>query len=563
MASTTTDKAHDPVTFDIIQNGLQAIADEMFVAQRKTSMSAIIYEVLDMSAGICDRNGEVAASGAGIPAFIGVLDKAVRGILKKYPLETVRPGDLFASNDPYFGGVTHLNDMVLAMPVFHGERLVAWTANIAHWNDVGGLVPGSMSSEAVEIFQEGVRIPAVKLIDQGVPNEAVFDILYVNTRLPDFLRGDLWAGIAGARIGERRILEMIEKYGGDTFEAAIEDFMALGERRARAALKVIPQGIFEYVEEQDDGAIHKVSVEITDDVFRVDLRGNPKQKGSNNSSREGTEIAVQLAFKAVTDTDAPGNGGFFRPLEVLTEPGTIFHVVEPGALGYYSEVEIRLFDLLLRCLAPHFPALVPAGNFASICGTVVGGPHPDTRRHYTIVEPQLGGWGGQNGRDGNSGQFSGFHGETFNCPAEIAEARYGLTVDQMALNAAPGGEGQWRGGKGIETHYRVRADNNFLSVGYTRSRIPPWGVAGGNEGTPNFVEVLRQGQPVEHYAFGTNIVLNTDDVIRIVTGVGGGYGEPAKRSHAAIEADIRNGYLTPERAQEVYNYRAAGSPTQS
>ncbi|HEY4199120.1 MAG TPA: hydantoinase B/oxoprolinase family protein [Devosiaceae bacterium] len=547
-----TDTAYDPVTFDIIQNALEAIADEMFVAQRKTSMSAIIYEVLDLGTGICDGNGEIAASGAGIPAFVGVLDKAVKGIMKKHPLDTIRPGDVFASNDPYFGGVTHLNDMILTMPVFSEGILVAWTANIAHWNDVGGNVPGSMSSEAREIFQEGVRIPAVKLIDAGVPNQAVFDILYVNTRLPDFLRGDLWAGIAGARIGERRIQELIAKYGTSTFQAAVADFMELGERRARAALVGLPKGVFSFTEEQDDGAIHKVTIEITNDRFIVDLRDNPDQRGSTNCSREGSEIAVQLAFKAVTDTGAPGNGGFFRPLEILTRPGSTFHLVEPGALGYYSEVEIRLFDLIQRCLAPHLPGLLPAGNFSSICGTVVGGPHPDTGRHYTIVEPQLGGWGAQEGRDGNSAIFSGLHGDTFNCPAEVAEARYGLVVDQMALNPAPGGEGQWRGGKGIETHYRVRADNNFLSMGYTRSRIPPWGVAGGRDGTPNFCEVLRDGKPAEHYAFGTNIVLNTDDVIRIVTGTGGGYGEPSARSPEAVRDDIRNGYITPQRAREVY-----------
>lgn len=550
------DKTYDPVTLDIIQNALEAVADEMFAAQRKTSMSAIIYEVLDLGTGICDASGEIASSGAGIPAFVGVLDKAVKRILEKHPPETIRPGDLFASNDPYWGGVTHLNDMILAMPVFAGGHIVAWTANIAHWNDVGGMVPGSMSSDATSIYQEGVRIPAVKLIHAGVPNQAVFDILYVNTRLPDYLRGDLWAGIAGVRIGERRILELVEKYGTDTFEAALADFMELGERRARAALKALPKGVFHFTEEQDDGAIHNVTIEIRDDEFIIDLRDNPKQAGSKNSSREGVEISSQLAFKAVTDTQAPGNGGFFRPLTVLTQPGTIFHVVEPGALGYYSEVEIRLFDLILRCLAPHLPGLVPAGNFASICGTVVGGPHPDHGRHYTIVEPQLGGWGAWQGRDGNSAIFSGFHGDTFNCPAEVAEARYGLAVDQMALNPEPGGEGEWRGGKGITTHYRVRADNNFLSVGYTRSRIPPWGVDGGLDGTPNYVEVLRPGKAPEHYSFGTDIPLNTDDIVKVVTGNGGGFGDPARRSRAAIADDIRNGYLTPGRAAEIYGYFA-------
>ncbi|MFK4808843.1 hydantoinase B/oxoprolinase family protein (plasmid) [Devosia neptuniae] len=545
--------SHDPVTFDIIQNGLEAVADEMFAAQRKTSMSAIIYEVLDLGTGICDAQGEIAASGAGIPAFVGVLDKAVKRMIEKHPVETIKPGDLFASNDPYWGGVTHLNDMILAMPVFADGKIVAWTANIAHWNDVGGNVPGSMSSEATEIYQEGIRIPAVKLIDAGVPNQAVFDILYVNTRLPDFLRGDLWAGIAGVRIGEKRILEMIEKYGSETFTAAIADFMDLGERRARAALATIKKGVYPFEEEQDNGDIHKIVVEITDDAFIIDLRDNPDQKGSSNSSREGIEISAQLAFKAFTDTQAPGNGGFFRPLQLLTRPGSVFHVVEPGALGYYSEVEIRVFDLILRCLAHHFPGVLPAGNFASICGTVIGGKHPDTGRHYTIVEPQLGGWGAQQGRDGNSAIFSGFHGDTFNCPAEVAEARYGLTVDELALNTDKGGDGTWRGGKGISVRYRVRADDNFLSVGYTRSRIPPWGQNGGNDGSPNYVEVLRPGMEVERYAFATNVPLSKNDVVHVVTGVGGGFGRPADRSEAAVRRDFKNGYIDAETAARVYN----------
>jgi len=540
------------VTLDIIQNGLQAVADEMFAAQRKASMSAIIYEVLDLGTGITDADGEIVSSGAGIPAFIGVLDKAVKRIIEKHPPDTLRPGDIYASNDPYWGGVTHLNDMVLAMPVFVADQLVAWTANIAHWNDVGGLVPGSMSSDATEIFQEGVRIPAIKLISEGVANQAVFDILLVNTRLPDFLRGDLWAAIAGVRIGARRIMALVEKYGVAVFQAALHDYMDLGERRARTALAALPRGRFAFTEEQDDGAIHHVSIDITSDAFIVDLRNNPDQSGSRNASLEGTLIAVQLAFKAVTDADAPSNGGFFRPLTVLTRPGSIFHVVEPGALGYYAEVEIRLFDLLLRCLAQVTPHLVPAGNFASICGTVVGGPHPETGRHFTIVEPQLGGWGGEDGRDGNSAIFSGFHGETFNCPAEVAEARYGLAVEQVALNAEPGGEGRWRGGKGIDVIYRVLADNNFLSLGFTRSRIPPWGLEGGCDGTPNYIELLRDGETIGRYAFATSIPLKRGDLIRIVTGNGGGFGDPRERDAAAVWADIRDGYVTRERALEVY-----------
>lgn len=547
-------KSYDPVTFDIIQNSLQAISDEMFVAMRKTAMSAIIYEVLDLGTGICSADGEIASSGAGIPGFIGVLDKAAKAIIRKFPdPKTISPGDVFGTNDPFYGGVTHLNDMVLVMPVFADGEIIAWTANIAHWNDVGGMVPGSMSTNAHEIFQEGLRVPGVKLIEKGVPNQSVIDILTVNSRLPDFLRGDMWAAVAAVRIGERRLLELVRKYGKDTFVAAMQHFMDYGEQVTLKALRELPKGRFSLAEEQDDGQFFKVTIDITDTEFVIDLRDNPdQQKSPNNSSRDGVMISAQMALKAVTDPSAPANGGSFRPLKLLTRPGSMFDAKEPSAHGFYYEVEIRVFDLLLRCLAPHVGDRLSAGSFGSICGTVIGGPHPDTGRHFTIIEPEIGGWGAMNGRDGNSAMFSGFHGDTFNCPAEVAEARYGLTVDQFALNPEEGGEGRWRGGKGIRMDYRVRSDGTFLTCGYTRNRIRPWSLAGANEGTPNYIEVRRKAGGTERYAFATGVALKEGDVIRIVTGNGGGYGDPAKRDPADIAEDVKNGYITPERAKAIY-----------
>ncbi|HLW91293.1 MAG TPA: hydantoinase B/oxoprolinase family protein [Roseiarcus sp.] len=543
----------DPVTYDIIQNSLEAIADEMFAAMRKTAMSAIIYEVLDLGTGITDATGEIAASGAGIPAFIGVLDKAVKAILRKHRPDSIVAGDVFVVNDPYDGGVTHLNDIVLAMPVVVDGALVAWTATIAHFNDVGGMVPGSLSTDAYEIFQEGLRLPAVKIIDAGKANDALIAVMTANSRLPAFLEGDLWSSIAAVRIGERRLLELIGKYGRDTFQSAIEHFMDYGEQVSLKALQALPKGRFELAEEQDDGSIYKVAIEIADQTLTIDLTDNPDQaRGPSNASRDGVIVCAQMAFKALCAPEAPANGGSFRPLRVLTRPGSVFDAREPGAIGFYFEVEVRVFDLMLRCLAPHMPDLLPAGSFASICGTVIGGPHPDTGRHYTIVEPQLGGWGGMRGRDGNSAVFSGFHGETFNCPAEVAEARYGLAVDRMMLNPEQGGEGRWRGGKGVEVAYRVRADGNFMTVGYTRSRVPPWGLDGGADGTPNYVEVIRASGKRERYSLASGVIVNRDDVIRIVTGNGGGYGDPKERDQASVRDDIRNGYITRDRAEAIY-----------
>ena len=553
MTTTESGRITDPITLEIIQSSLQAISDEMFAAFRKTAMSAIIYEVLDMGTAITDGEGNLASSGAGIPAFVGVLDKAVQRIMEVNPADEVEPGDIFATNDPFYGGVTHLNDVVLAMPVFAEGELVAWTANIAHWNDVGGMVPGSISNEATQIFQEGLRLPAVKLISRGEPIRSVMEIMKVNSRLPDFLRGDMWAGIAAARVGERRIVELIEKYGLETFTAALRVFMDYGEQVALRALADLPKGTFTLAEEQDSGAVYTVTVDITEDEFVVDLRDNPDQDpGPNNASRDGTMIAAQMIFMNITGAHASANAGHFRPLKLLTRPGSVFDASPPAAFATYYEVMIRIYDTMWRALAPHLGDRLPAGGFASICGTFIGGPHPDTGRHFTIVEPQIGGWGGSASRDGNDAIFSAFHGDTFNCPAEVAEARYGLYVEQLRLNDEPGGEGAHRGGKGIVLDYLVRSDGCFFTCAYTRNAHLPWPLEGGGEGSPNYVEVIRRDGVVENYAVVTALAVNEGDVIRIHTANGAGFGDPRRRSRELVQEDLRNGFVSEEVARTVY-----------
>ncbi len=547
--------SYDPITTEIIQNSLQAAADEMFAAMRHTAMSAIIYEVLDMGTGITDKDGELAGSGAGIPAFVGVLDKTVKNILNKFkkPGE-IEAGDIFITNDPYHGGVTHLNDVILVMPVFAGEEIVAWTANIAHWNDVGGTVPGSMSTTATEIFQEGMILSGIKLISRGKPIQSVFDILTSNCRMPDYLTGDLWAGVASIRVGERRVLEIVNKYGKDVFLHAVKEYLDYGEQVSLKALARLPKGVYSLVEAQDNGPDYKVSVEIKQDEFIIDLRDNPDQdKGPFNMSRDEAVTACQIAFKGITSPAKIANGGTFRPLKVLTRPGSVFDPLYPAAQGIYYEITIRLEDLIVRCLAEKLPQLLPAGGFASVCGTLFGGIHPDTGRAYAVIEPELGGWGGSPQADGNSGQFSALHGETYNCPAEVAEARYGVTVDYLSFHDEDGGAGLHRGGKGVRIDYRIKSDNAWLTIAYTRSKVPPWPLLGGFPGSPNHVIIARANGEKERYSVA-GLTLNTDDVIRVMTATGAGWGDPRSRDLALIEADLKNGYITLEQAKKYYGY---------
>ena len=556
------DERYDPITLEIIQSSLQAAADEMFGALRRTAMSAIIYEVLDMGTGITDRYGELAGSGAGIPAFVGVLDKTVKRVIEKFDQPgDIEPGDIFITNDPYSGGVTHLNDVILVMPVFADGEIVAWTANIAHWNDVGGMVPGSMSTDATEIFQEGMILSGIKLFSRGEPIRSVFDILKANCRMPDFLIGDLWAGVASVRVGDRRVLEIADKYGKDVFLHAVEEYLDYGERVTLAALKELPKGTYSLVEPQDVGPDYKVTVEIRDDEFIIDLGDNPDQdKGPFNMSRDEAVVACQIAFKGIVSSGRLSNGGTFRPLKVLTRHGSVFDPIHPAAMGIYYEITIRVHDLIWRCLAPHMPERLPAGGFASVCGTLFGGIHPDTGRSYAVIEPELGGWGGSSTSDGNPGQFSALHGETYNCPAEVAEARYGVTVDYLSFHDEDGGAGFHRGGKGVRIDYRIRSDNAWLTVAYTRDENPPWPLEGGRYGSPNHILIRRANGETERHAVVSGLTLNTDDVIQVMTGTGAGWGDPMERPLERVEEDLKNGYITLEQANRDYDFeeRRAG-----
>jgi N-methylhydantoinase B len=545
---------YDPITLEIIQSSLQAAADEMFAALRRTAMSAIIYEVLDMGTGIADRNGELAGSGAGIPAFVGVLDKTVKRVLEKFDQPgDIEPGDIFITNDPYTGGVTHLNDVILTMPVFADGEIVAWTANIAHWNDVGGMLPGSMSTDATEIFQEGMILSAVKLFSRGEPIRSVFDILTANCRMPDFLIGDLWAGVASVRVGERRVMEIVNKYGKDVFLHAVEKYLDYGEQVTLAALKRLPKGRYSLVEPQDSGPDYKVAIEITDDEFIIDLRDSPDQDpGPFNMSRDEATVACQIAFKGIVSPERLSNGGTFRPLKVLTRHGSVFDPIYPAAQGIYYEITIRLHDLIWRCLAPHMADQLPAGGFASVCGTLFGGIHPDTGRTYAVIEPELGGWGGSPTSDGNSGQFSALHGETYNCPAEVAEARYGVTVDYLSFHDEDGGAGFHRGGKGVRIDYRIKSDNAWLTVAYTRDKVPPWPLKGGQAGSPNHILIRRASGETERHAVTSGLTLNTDDVIQVMTGTGAGWGNPYERPVERVQEDLKNDYITAEMAEKDY-----------
>ncbi len=550
----------DLFTTEIIKDALVAIGEEMFNAVIRTSMSPIIYETTDFAVGVTDAEGNLLGQGNGVTAFLATLDTAVQSTLEHYPgPDDIRPGDVFITNTPYAGGGTHLSDVVIVLPVFHGDRLVAFTVNKAHWTEVGGAQPGSVSTEATEIFQEGLHFRFLKLYEEGRLNESLVQVIRDNVRLPDSTVGDMHAGVAAARVGGRRILELVDKYGRDGVLAAMEALLAYGERMTLVELARLPHGEFEAEDVvEDDGLGNgpfsiRVKVTLQSDRMIADFSGTASQvPGPINCSYTGLVTGARCLFKAVTNPDLPANGGCFRPLEVICPPGTLISARAPAPVSLYYEALIAAIDVMWKALAPVLPHCLSAGHQRSVGATFISGLHPDSGELYVMGEPLVGGWGASRGLDGDNGQFCCGNGETYNVPVELFESRYGLAVEQYAFNGEGGGAGQFRGGRGVVLDYRVTSDEAFLTYAASRTEERPWGLAGGAAGSTNYAQIIRGDGSVERFGMCTTVRALKGDVIRLTTANGGGYGDPVDRDPRALERDLLNGYVTAEQASREY-----------
>jgi len=550
---------HDPFTQEIIKDALVALGDEMFIAMIRTSMSPIIYETTDFAVGATDATGNLLAQGNGVAGFLATLDTAVQSTLEHWPLDEIFPGDVFITNCPYEGGGTHLSDVVIVNPVFWQDKLVAWTVNKAHWTEVGGTYPGSASTVSTDIFQEGLHFRFLKLYDEGRINRALVDLIRANVRLPESTLGDMHAGVAAARVGAKRILEMIDRYGPEDVQAAMAGLLEYGERMTREELKKLPKGVFtgEDIVEEDghgNGPFHvRVKITITDEKMTVDFTGTSAQAlGPINASYAGLRTSARSLFKAVTNSDIPANGGCFRALEVICPPGTIVSAQSPAPVSIYYESLIAATDVMWQALAPLMPHRLPAGHMRTVGATFISGLDPDTGELFVMGEPLVGGWGAAFDRDGNNGQFGSGNGQTFNIPIELAESRYGFEIDQYAFHQEDGGAGEFRGGKGVVLDYRVTSEVAQLTYSASRTISRPWGMAKGQAGSCNRAEILRNDGTVEIYSMVTAAKAVKGEVFRLVSGTGGGYGDPKRRNRAKLMRDIRDGFVTPDQAQRDY-----------
>lgn len=539
----------DPFTLEIIQNALQAICDEMFMTLRRTAMSSVICENLDFGVAITDKQGRLACQGAGLPGFIGMLDSGVKKAIEKHGrAESIRQGDIFLTNDPYGGGVSHLNDVVIALPVFDEEDIVAWMVNKAHWTDIGGMNPGSLSTSSTEVFQEGLQLPDIKLFSKGIINKAVIDIISANSRTPEQTLADMWAGIAAARAGESRFLNLLVKYGHEVVRYCISQYLDAGEQATLRALHDLPKGVFNAEDCTEEGEPIHVIVTITNDECIVDLRGNPKQSATPfNCPYMCTWSAAQIVFKAITDPHGITNDGTFRPLKLICDKGSVFHAQRPAPVSRYSEPLMQVIDLIWKAVAPQIPKALPAGQMNSVSSVVIGGRDPQTGLLSIFIEPQVGGWGAKCEADGENAQMCAGSGETYNGSAEVTESRFGVLVQCYQLRVDDsGGMGEYRGGKGIKKEFQVLWKDAWLTSTHTRGTTRPWGMRGGAQGSSNGVEVIRVSGKNEMYTRIERLPLEVGDIVRVQTAAGGGCGDPLNRPRSKVLEDMRDGYVSAE-----------------
>jgi N-methylhydantoinase B len=551
----------DPVTQEIVEGKLAATVDEMGIVMARTSMSPVIYEVLDFACGLLTAEGELVAQMNGITLFTGTFGAQVKALIARFAGD-MADGDVLLTNDPYAGG-THACDFAVVKPIFVANEIVAYAINVAHYLDVGGSVPGSLAPNATSVFQEGLRLPGVKIVREDVFSSELIHIISENVRLPEIAIGDLTAQIATVRVAARRMSELTGKYGGATVKAAFANLIAASEKQSRTAIAALPDGTYHATDVIDgdgvsDGPIEvMVAVTIKGDSITADFTGCPPAvEGPINCARGALESACRTIIKALVGPQAPSNEGWFRPLTVVAPAGTIFTAEKPSPTGWYYEGSVHASELVWKALAPLMPSRFSAGSYSSLCVVYVSGK--DARgQPFIHIEPQHGGWGASEDRDGANAVIALTDGDTYNYSVEVIEARYPLLVKRYGFNIEAGsGAGRRRGGFGIVREYEILSQDASAYCSFGRTKTLPWGMNGGMPGSANVLQVASaKTADCRDYGRAAHIDLSKGDVLRIVTGGGGGWGDPLEREVQLIEQDLDNGFVTEQAAVEAYEYR--------
>ncbi len=563
--------ASDAIELTLLRQALEAVVDEMALGLMHAAYSPNMKNSLDLATALCDAEGELITQSLTLPVHLGSIPHALAAVRAAFP-DGGAPGDVFILNDPYEGG-THLPDIFLVAPVFSPSSalpakpatLAGYAVAVAHHTDIGGRVAGGNACDSTEIYQEGLRLPPLKLYDRGQPNQALFRVIERNVRVPRMVLGDLRAQLAACHIGQQGLQALIARYGLERLQAQARALVDYGERFARAQLAALPDGTYRFEDYLDDDGIDpapipiRVAVTVAGDTLTADFTGSaPQVQGAINCPLPFTRSVVYAGVRCLLSQDLPNNGGYFRPIQVVAPEGTIVNPLPPAPVAARGLTGFRIANALFGALAQLAPDRVPACESGGDTGISIGS-YDAARRPFVFLEFLHASWGGRPDRDGIDGSAS-IVVNFSNTPIELVEAHYPLRIAQYGFLPDSGGPGRYRGGLGLIKDYCFLAQRGILQVRADRQRFAPYGLAGGGPGArgASYLRRREQGQEPDardHWQplpSKTLLHLRAGDVFRHILAGAGGWGDPFTRDPALVLADVRNGKVTPEHARAAY-----------
>ena len=539
----------DPIRLEVIRNALVAASEEMNISIWRTARSTVVRETLDYSTAIFDGSGNAVAQSTRIPVHLNSMSVCLEEIVTNWiPLSEWKEGDVILTNDPYAGG-QHLPDFVAYKPIYRDGKRVAISATIVHHVDIGGGAPGSYFAGAQEVYQEGLRLPPIKLVDGGRMNASILAVIRRNSREPEKIGGDIAAQLAALDVGARAILRLVDRYGIAVVQAAMAAVLDQSEVAMRSAISAIPDGTYTFEDLVDDdgqeaiGIKIRASVTIEGDKALIDLSGSsPQVPGPVNCTVNMAKSGVYCALLMAAGGGVMANTGAYRPIEIIAQEGTVVSARSPAPVANRMATGHRIVTTVLGALAIANPEAIPAAYYGVSYVAALSAPDASGERRV-YFEIEVGGWGGHPESDGANGFSAGFH-NLANSPLEMCEALFPVVFTEYGLIPNSGGDGEYRGGLGLAREWRLEADWGVLSGNFDRFRFPPYGLNGGKPGAPGRFMLTRDGNTKQLPSKISGVQLKRGDKVRLDTSGGGGWGDPAQRDPEARLADQRAGYVS-------------------
>ncbi len=545
----------DPITTEILRSALASAADEMAMALYRTSRSTIVRDALDFSTSLADADGQMIAQSVTIPLHMGAVPYAMETLFKKFD-GLMEEGDVFILNDPFEGGM-HIPDIFIVKPVFWEGKRIAFAIATAHHLDLGGRLPGSSACDNTEIFQDGFRIPWMKLFRRGAPEQSILELLAANIRVPELTLGDLEAQLAAVHIGQRAVLDLIRRYDVQTFLVCAQGLLDYTERLVRAEIATWPRGKFSFTDYLDSdgcgGPRTKIHVQLTvvGDTLTADFTGtDPQVRGALNCTLGFAASGVGMCVRAVMRDQIPNNSGMFRPIRVIAPAGTVVNVQMPGASSMRGITGFRVTDTVFGALAQMLPDRVMAAGEGGNTLVIFGSERTGGSR-YVFYELLSGTWGGRPDRDGNDGLCNPAN-VASNIPIEQAESDYPIRIESYGLVCDSGGAGRFRGGMAVVREWRHLGNREAsLVIRSDRRDHRPYGLQGGHAGEPSN-NILRSGDQQTVLPTLVSTAIQPGEVIFHQMAGGGGWGDPMTRDPYSVAEDVRNERVSVDAARVLY-----------